>query len=96
MNKDEIITTLKSERQFLKDNYGVESIALFGSYAKGLEQNSSDIDFFVEFKTPSFNSLMDLYTFLESKLNSKIDIVRKGPHLSKRFLTHIEKELIYV
>jgi predicted nucleotidyltransferase len=96
MNKDEIITTLKSERQFLKDNYGVESIALFGSYAKGLEQNSSDIDFFVEFKAPSFNSLMNLYAFLESKLNSKIDIVRKGPHLSKRFLTHIEKELIYV
>jgi uncharacterized protein len=92
MKKD----ALKNDRQFLEDNYGVESIALFGSYAKGLENKDSDVDFFVEFKKPSYEYLSGLYLYLEKKLNSKIDIVRKGPHLSKRFLTHIEKELIYV
>jgi predicted nucleotidyltransferase len=96
MKKDEIINALKNDKQFLKDNYGVESIALFGSYAKGLEDKGSDVDFFVEFKKPSYDYLAGLYEYLEKKLNSKIDIVRKGPHLSKRFISHIEKELIYV
>ena len=72
MKKDEIIAVLKNDNQFLKDNYGVETIALFGSYAKGSEKADSDVDFFVEFKKPSYSFLMGLYSYLENKLNSKI------------------------
>lgn len=96
MKKDEIINILKTDKQFLKDNYGVVTIALFGSYAKGLENSESDVDFFVEFKQPSYSVLMGLYAYLEQKLNSKIEIVRKGPHLSDRFLNNIKNDLIYV
>jgi uncharacterized protein len=92
----EIIESLKNEKQLLKDNYGVVSIGLFGSYAKGVENNLSDVDFFVEFTEPSYSSLMGLYSFLESKIDSKIEIVRKGPHISERFLSSIKKDLIYV
>ncbi|QBN17363.1 nucleotidyltransferase family protein [Flavobacterium nackdongense] len=96
MKKDEIINTLKTDKQFLKDNYGVVSIALFGSYAKGEENKNSDVDFMVEFTEPSYSLLMGLYVYLENKLNSKIEIVRKGPHLSNRFLDNIKNDLIYV
>jgi predicted nucleotidyltransferase len=96
MKKNEIINTLQSDKQFLTDNYGVVSIALFGSYAKGLENKDSDVDFIVELKEPSYSLLMGLYSYLENKLNSKIEIVRKGPHLSERFLNSIKKDLIYV
>jgi predicted nucleotidyltransferase len=96
MKKDEIIDILKNDKQFLKENYGVVNIALFGSYAKGLENKDSDVDFIVEFTAPSYSLLMGLYSYLENKLNSKIEIVRKGPHLSKRFLDTIENDLIYV
>ena len=96
MKKDEIVTILRNEKQFLKDNYGVEAIALFGSFAKGLEKVDNDVDFFVEFKNPSYSFLMGLYSYLENKLNSKIEIVRKGPHLSERFLNNIKNDLIYV
>ncbi len=96
MKKDEIIDILKNDMQFLKGNYGVETIALFGSYAKGIENTDSDVDFFVEFKNPSYSFLMGLYSFLENKLNSKIEIVRKGSHLSERFLNNIKNDLIYV
>ncbi|TRX42846.1 nucleotidyltransferase family protein [Flavobacterium restrictum] len=96
MKKEEIISILKTDKQFLKDNYGVETIALFGSYAKDLERADSDVDFIVEFKEPSYRFLMGLYSYLENKLNSKIEIVRKGPHLSERFLTTIKNDLIYV
>ena len=96
MNSNEIIKILKPEKQFLKDNFGVERIALFGSYAKGIQKMDSDIDFFIELQKPDYSSLMGLYLYLEAKFDSKIDIVRKGPHLSKRFLSNIEKELIDV
>jgi predicted nucleotidyltransferase len=96
MKKDEIINTLQSDKQFLKENYGVVSIGLFGSYAKGLEKPDSDVDFLVEFKEPSYSLLMGLYTYLENKLNTKIEIVRKGPHISERFLKNIKNDLIYV
>ena len=96
MKKEEIINTLQLDKQFLSDKYGVVSIALFGSYAKGLENPQSDVDFFVEFKTPSYSVLMGLYAYLENKLNSKIEIVRKGPHLSERFLNTIKSDLIYL
>jgi len=96
MKKDEIINTLQSEKLFLKENYGVVSIGLFGSYAKGIEKQDSDVDFLVEFKEPSYSLLMGLYSYLENKLNSKIEIVRKGPHLSDRFLNTIKNDLIYV
>ena len=96
MKKDEIINTLKKDKQFLKDNYGVVTIALFGSYAKGVENKDSDVDLMVEFTEPSYSLLMGLYSYLETKLNSKIEIVRKGPHLSNRFLDNIKNDLIYV
>ena len=96
MKKDEIIDILKSDKQFLKDNFGVETIALFGSYAKGLENSESDVDIYVELTTPSYSFLMGLYSFLENKLDLKIEIVRKGPHLSDRFLNNIKNDLIYV
>ena len=96
MKKDKIIDTLKIEKQFLKDNFGVVTIALFGSYAKGVENKDSDVDFMVEFTEPSYSLLMGLYSYLENKLNSKIEIVRKGPHLSERFLNTIKSDLIYV
>ena len=96
MKKDEIIDTLKTDKQFLEDNYGVVSIALFGSYAKGIENTESDVDFIVEFKEPSYSLLMGLYAYLEKKINLKIEIVRKGPHLSERFLNTIKSDLIYV
>ena len=80
----------------MSDNYGVVSIALFGSYAKGLENSESDVDFFVEFKEPSYSFLMGLYSYLENKLKTKVEIVRKGPHVSERFLNTIKSDLIYV
>lgn len=96
MKKEEIINTLQREKQFMSDNYGVVSIALFGSYAKGLENSESDVDFFVEFKEPSYSFLMGLYSYLENKLKTKVEIVRKGPHVSERFLNTIKSDLIYV
>ena len=96
MNKQTIIATIKAEKPFLQEHFGVEEIALFGSYSRGEETTGSDVDILVCIKKPSYSLLMGLYAYLEKKLNTKIDILRKGPHVSERFLNHISKDLIYV
>ena len=95
MKSAEIIKILKEDKNYLEENFGVNSISLFGSFAKNKENTNSDIDFFVEFNKPSYDSLMNLYAYLELKFQSKIDIVRKGPHISEKFLNAIQKDLIY-
>lgn len=90
-----IIDILKKEKINLQNKFGVEEIALFGSYARGEETKDSDIDILIKFNRPSFDALMEVYLFLEKKLNKKIDITCKHKHLSSRFLSTIEKDIIY-
>jgi len=95
MNKDYIISFLRENKPFLRDHFGVKSIALFGSQAKGNQKGGSDIDLLVELTEPRFQYLMGCILYLEEKLGGKVDVIRKGPHLRKQFLDSIEKDLIY-
>ena len=96
MNKNNIIEIIRNEKPYLQNKFGVEEIGLFGSYARNEEKNDSDIDILVNIKTPSLASLIGISDYLQEKLKIKIDLVRKGPHLSARFLNLINRDLIYV
>ena len=95
LNCISILDQLRQDKDILDRAYGVTKIGLFGSYAKGQAHPDSDIDFFVEFKQPSFDSLAGLYLYLEKKFDRKIEIVRKSNRLSSRFIKRVEKEVIY-
>lgn len=96
MNKDEIISFLKINKNFLEEKMGVRSIALFGSVARGEMKKDSDIDIIVELKEPKYSLLYNLLIFLEKNFNAPVDLVRKGPHLGDKFLKSIEKEMTHV
>lgn len=95
VDSERIINIIRSEKKFLHDQFGVEEIALFGSYARNEAEKNSDVDLLVKMKRPSYNLLVGLYDYLEKKLLLKVDVVRKGPHLTARFLNYIDKDLIY-
>jgi predicted nucleotidyltransferase len=48
MNDKEILDILQKEKRYLQENFGLLSIGLFGSYAKGKQRPESDIDVIVE------------------------------------------------
>ncbi len=48
MQKEDVLTSLRNEMPTLKKRFGVNSIGVFGSYAKSLQNEESDIDFFVD------------------------------------------------
>ncbi len=96
MTKDSIIATLKAEKQFLQKQFGVEEIALFGSYARGDEHTGSDVDILVKLQNKTLRNYIGIIDFLQEKLNAKVDLVTKHKRLSERFFRLAAKDIIYV
>lgn len=57
MDQKDIISLLRDEKRILREKFGLISIGLFGSHAKGTEGPESDIDLLVELVEPRFDSL---------------------------------------
>lgn len=94
MNASEIISFLKSNKLMFEENYAVKSIGLFGSFARGEANDNSDIDILVELNEPRYKYLFGIKSYLEKNFSRKVDLTRKGNHLSAAFLNTIEKEII--
>ncbi len=71
---------LRDHLSLLKDKYGVGHVAVFGSYVRGEETQSSDLDLLVDFIRPvSLFTLIDLEEYLSDLLGIKVDAVpREG------------------
>lgn len=95
MTKREVMTLLSEHRRYLEEQFEVSKIGLFGSYAKEQQTTDSDIDFYVEFKTKTFDNLAGLWVYLEELYHKKIDIVHKHKNNNKVILANIRKEVIY-
>lgn len=87
---------IEKNLDFVKKNYEVKNIGVFGSVASGKEKKSSDIDILVELKKPiGFFKFLELEEFLSRKLKRKVDLVTEKalrPAIKKEIL----KEVIYV
>lgn len=72
--KEEILNALTANEVKIK-SFGVRSLSLFGSSARGEDTSRSDLDFVVEFEKKSFDSYMDLKFFLEELFERPVDLV---------------------
>ena len=92
----QIINKLKDLKPILKEKYGIEEFAIFGSVAKGLDTQNSDIDIAVlKMKLKSGFDLIRAKNFLKENLNREVDL---GTFSSmKTFVKNrIKKDFIYV
>ena len=95
MNQNSIITFLKTHKQEFYDRFDVTKLALFGSYAKGLEHDKSDIDIVIEMNHNNYFKLIEFENFISEKLNRKVDVGFLDS--MKSFIRKsIEKDLVYV
>lgn len=95
MTKNDILEKLSQEKEYLQKTYEVEKIGLFGSYAKGLQTENSDIDIYVEFKHKTFDNLTGLWSYLEELYHTKIDLLHKHKRSKGAIFESIQKEVIY-
>jgi predicted nucleotidyltransferase len=78
MNNEDLLAKLKELKPTLAARYKAKEIGLFGSFARGEQDTSSDIDVLVEFEEEAdLFDLIGLSLHLEEALQRKVDVVPK-------------------
>lgn len=96
MEKDKCIMKLKDYMTILKEKYGISSLVLFGSTARGEQIEKSDIDIFVETQAANPFLLQDAKEFLEKEMGTPVDIIRNHENLNPRLRKRILKDGIKI
>lgn len=74
----EIIEILNERKKYLNKKFKIKKIRIFGSYARGEQRETSDIDLIVDFEeVPTFIELMEIQEELEKLLGVKVDLLTK-------------------
>lgn len=93
----EIKDTLAAHEEEIRKKYGVAILGIFGSYARGEQNELSDIDILVELEKPIGLKFFELWDELENLLGIKVDLltikaVKQKPLLWKS----IAEDVVYV
>nr|QNO50418.1 hypothetical protein CKJHOKLD_00040 [Methanosarcinales archaeon ANME-2c ERB4] len=72
----------------------MKKIGVFGSYVRGEQTETSDVDLLVEFDKPTFDNFMDLLFFLEELFGKDVDLITTSG-MSPYIRPNIEKEVVW-
>jgi uncharacterized protein len=96
MNRQAILEHLNAEAPALRKEYGVKSLAVFGSMARGDDHEGSDVDVLVTFEAPTtFRGFMGLKLDLEELFGRPVDLGTPDT-LRPELRSSVEKDLIHV
>ena len=96
MNRQAILDRLTAEAPGLKKKYGVTSLAVFGSMARGDDREGSDVDILVTFEgLETFDNFMGLKLDLEDLFGRRVDLLTPKC-LRPALRAEIDKEAILV
>jgi len=95
MNRlEDIKKKLVEIKPILREKYKVKEIGIFGSYVRGKQRKSSDIDILVDFEeVPDLFTFVEIEEFISKKLGIKVDLVMKSalkPYIGKIILHEVE------
>jgi len=92
----DIEAKLKENKDLLNKRFNVKEIGIFGSFVRGEQKETSDLDILVEFeRSVSLFEIVRLERFLSELLGEKVDLVMKNS-LKPRIGKHILREVVYV
>lgn len=73
---------------------GIQRIGIFGSVARGEQNEDSDLDVFVDIKDPDYFVLCSIHDELERRCGCKVDLIHMHKYLRPLFLKNIERDAI--
>ena len=86
---------LASSKAELRKRYKVKELGIFGSYARGQQKKTSDVDILVKFNpNASLFDFVGLGNYLEEKLKIKVDVVSENgirPELKNNIIKGVLK-----
>ncbi len=93
---ERIMEKIRENMPYLKMEYGVKSLGVFGSYVRGEHREKSDLDILVEFDDPiSLLDFLALERYLSGLIGKNVDLVMKTalkPKIGERIL----REVVYI
>ncbi len=91
---EEIRRILEVQKEELHRKYKVKSVGIFGSYLRGEQKETSDVDILVEFERPiGLIEFVSLKNYLSDLLGAKVDLVMKKalkPRIGRRILNEVQ------
>jgi predicted nucleotidyltransferase len=84
--RQQYIEKLKAFIPVIQKEFGVSSLCIFGSMARGDNRNDSDVDICVDMP-PKALKVSALKIYLQDLLGVPVDIVRRHAHLDSFFIT---------
>lgn len=76
LNAQDLITKLQALKPAIEKRYKARPVGLFGSYVRGEQRETSDVDILVDFQDDAdLFDFVGLGFFLEEELHIKVDVV---------------------
>lgn len=99
LTRQKIVELLKAQQSYLRAEFGVSKIGLFGSYLIGQPNETSDIDLLVEFERPIGFRFFELVDYLEALLGHRVDVLTPAGIQNiriQRVAKNIAESVVYV
>lgn len=93
---EEILDVLREFKRTAGDKYGIEQLALFGSTARGEQNEDSDIDICIKLRKTTFRAYSAIQEELEQRFRKKVDLLTMHENMRQLFRRNIEQDAIYV
>ena len=96
--KEEILQFLINNKFFLRERFRLVKIGLFGSFARGDQKPTSDVDILIELEDDAkniFDLEYDLKELLKKQFNRNVDVCEEK-YIKSYFKPFILKDAIYV
>ena len=96
LGREQVLRTLRAHKATLAEQFGITSVALFGSVARDEASDDSDIDVLVEFESPPrWQNYFDAQVFLEDVLGRTVDMMMLS-EVRREVRTYVERDAINV
>jgi predicted nucleotidyltransferase len=87
---------LKQQKDIFRQRYRITEVGIFGSYARGEQTATSDVDVLVDYEqAPPLSKLVELQEYLSDLVGMPVDVVTKKG-LKPRIREQILAEVVYV
>jgi predicted nucleotidyltransferase len=95
MDLNYILKKIEEHKDIITQKYDVKRIGVFGSYAKGVQTENSDIDFYVILNNNHWKKITGLWNYLENIFNKKVDLLHYHKNIRIGLLNELNRSVIY-
>lgn len=95
MNKEKLLDILRKYKNERANYYGIITIGIFGSTARGDAHEESDVDIVLRIREPDLFMLVGIKEELEERLHRPVDIVTYRDNMNLFLKKRIDEEAVY-